>query len=105
MIITPPYVFPMRPYVPNQPTGFVPRPAQPPTPPPRKDSSPTTMTTPMVPAAPSPTDALLTAQQVAKIIRVSEGGVRNPAPRRSPKLPVVHLGPLLRFRSIDIAAF
>lgn len=48
---------------------------------------------------------LATAVQVAKRLGVSERWVRDHATRRSPKLPVVKLGSLLRFRLEDVEAF
>lgn len=48
---------------------------------------------------------LATAVQVAKRLGVSERWVRDHATRRSPKLPVVKLGSLLRFRHEDVDAF
>jgi excisionase family DNA binding protein len=53
-------------------------------------------------ASPEP---LATATQVAKRLGVSERFVRDHATRRSPKLPVVKLGGLLRFRLEDVEAF
>ena len=48
---------------------------------------------------------LLTAQDVAERLGVSERWVRDHATRRSPRIPVVKLGPLLRFRVEDIEDF
>jgi len=50
-------------------------------------------------------EALKTAVQVAKLLSVSERWVRDHATRRSPRLPVVKLGTLLRFRQEDVTAF
>jgi hypothetical protein len=50
-------------------------------------------------------EALKTAVQVAKRLGVSERWVRDHATRRSPRLPVVKLGSLLRFRPEDIEQF
>jgi excisionase family DNA binding protein len=50
-------------------------------------------------------EPLATAIQVAKRLGVSERWVRDHATRRSPKLPVVKLGSLLRFRQEDVDAF
>ncbi len=50
-------------------------------------------------------DSLLRSQQVADRLGVSERWVRDHATRRSPKIPVVKLGSLLRFRPADIDAF
>ena len=48
---------------------------------------------------------LLTAQDVAERLGVSERWVRDHATRRHPRIPVVKLGPLLRFRREDIEHF
>jgi excisionase family DNA binding protein len=48
---------------------------------------------------------LLTAQDVAERLGVSERWVRDHATRRHPRIPVVKLGPLLRFRQEDIEHF
>src|ERR1700730_12133034 len=48
---------------------------------------------------------LLTAQDVAERLGISERWVRDHASRRSPRIPVVKLGPLLRFRAEDIEEF
>ncbi len=50
-------------------------------------------------------EPLATAVQVAKRLGVSERWVRDHATRRSPKLPVVKLGSLLRFRPEDVEQF
>jgi excisionase family DNA binding protein len=50
-------------------------------------------------------DALRTAIEVAKRLGVSERWVRDHATRRSPRLPVVKLGSLLRFRPEDVEHF
>ena len=50
-------------------------------------------------------EALTTAVQVAKRLGVSERWVRDHATRRSPRLPVVKLGSLLRFRPEDVDRF
>ena len=52
-----------------------------------------------------PPQALLSPHAVAKHLGVSERWVRDHATRRFPKLPVVKLGPLLRFRSSDVDEF
>ena len=49
--------------------------------------------------------ALLRPHAVAKRLGVSERWVRDHATRRFPKLPVVKLGPLLRFRQNDVDEF
>jgi predicted DNA-binding transcriptional regulator AlpA len=49
--------------------------------------------------------SLLTAQAVAERLGVSERWVRDHAMRRHPRIPVVKLGPLLRFRPEDIENF
>jgi excisionase family DNA binding protein len=50
-------------------------------------------------------ESLLTAQDVAERLGVSERWVRDHATRRYPRIPVVKLGPLLRFRKEDIEHF
>jgi hypothetical protein len=50
-------------------------------------------------------EPLATAIQVAERLGVSERWVRDHATRRSPRLPVVKLGSLLRFIPADIDAF
>jgi len=50
-------------------------------------------------------EPLATAVQVAKRLGVSERWVRDHATRRSPRLPVVKLGSLLRFRPEDVEQF
>ena len=52
-----------------------------------------------------PIQALMRPHAVAKRLGVSERWVRDHATRRFPKLPVVKLGPLLRFRSADVDEF
>jgi excisionase family DNA binding protein len=52
-----------------------------------------------------PTEQLLTPQQVADRLGVSERWVRDHATRRHPRILAVKLGPLLRFRWSDIEAF
>ena len=49
--------------------------------------------------------SLMTVSEVARMLRVSEGWVRDHATRRRPLLPVVRLGRLLRFRRCDIEEF
>lgn len=48
---------------------------------------------------------LLTPQEVADRLGVSQRWVRDHASRRSPRIPAVKLGPLLRFRLRDVEAF
>ncbi len=48
---------------------------------------------------------LLKAAEVAKRLGVSERWVRDHATRRSPRIPVVSLGSLVRFRQEDIEQF
>src|SRR5215470_3157491 len=48
---------------------------------------------------------LLTPQEVATRLGVSQRWVRDHATRRSPRIPAVKLGPLLRFRLSDIEDF
>ncbi|MGA9670618.1 MAG: helix-turn-helix domain-containing protein [Terracidiphilus sp.] len=45
---------------------------------------------------------LLTAEQVAERLGVSERWVRDHATRRNPRIRAVKLGPLLRFRWCDV---
>jgi excisionase family DNA binding protein len=52
-----------------------------------------------------PANALLRPHAVAKHLGVSERWVRDHATRRFPKLPVVKLGALLRFRKKDVDEF
>jgi excisionase family DNA binding protein len=54
---------------------------------------------------PSPPYRLYNAEEVAERLGVSKRWVRDHATRRAPKLPVVKLGTLLRFRSADIDRF
>ena len=49
--------------------------------------------------------SLKNAIRVAKQLGVSERWVRDHATRRSPRLPVVKLGSLLRFRPEDVDRF
>jgi excisionase family DNA binding protein len=49
--------------------------------------------------------ALLTVEDVAERLAVSVGWVRDHAERRTPKLPVIRLGLMLRFRAADIDKF
>ena len=50
-------------------------------------------------------ERLYSAQEVAKQLGVSERWVRDHATRRSPRIPAVKLGLLLRFRWRDIEEF
>jgi excisionase family DNA binding protein len=53
-------------------------------------------------------EALLTIDDVAKLLGVSREWVRDHATRRNPRLPVVRLGgkrALLRFRPADVEDF
>jgi excisionase family DNA binding protein len=52
-----------------------------------------------------PAQVLMRPHTVATRLGVSERWVRDHATRRFPKLPVVKLGPLLRFRSADVDEF
>lgn len=47
----------------------------------------------------------MTVQEVARILRVSDAWVRDHATRKEPRLPVVRVGKLLRFRRSDIEAW
>jgi excisionase family DNA binding protein len=57
-----------------------------------------------IPTTP-PVPFLLCPRAVAKRLGVSERWVRDHATRRFPKLPVIKLGPLLRFRQTDVDEF
>ena len=50
-------------------------------------------------------ERLLTAQEVAARLGVSERWLRDHATRRNPRIPAIKLGPLVRFRWIDVQAF
>lgn len=50
-------------------------------------------------------EQLLTAKDVAQRLGVSERWVRDHATRRHPRIPVIKLGPILRFRLEDIEEF
>ena len=50
-------------------------------------------------------DRLLTPREVATRLGVSERWVRDHATRRYPRIAVVKLGPLLRFRPEDVVQF
>jgi predicted DNA-binding transcriptional regulator AlpA len=50
----------------------------------------------------TPACRLLDAQEVAAMLNVSPAWLRDHAGRKQPKLPVVRLGSLLRFRREDI---
>ncbi len=54
---------------------------------------------------PSNPPHLLDAREVSERLSVSERWVRDHATRHSPRIPVVKLGPLLRFRSEDVEEF
>jgi len=51
------------------------------------------------------TEHLLSPQEVADRLGVSERWVRDHATRRSPRIRAVKLGPLLRFRWSDVEDF
>jgi excisionase family DNA binding protein len=50
-------------------------------------------------------DRLLNAREVASKLGVSERWVRDHTTRRSPKIPAVKLGTLVRYRWADVEAF
>jgi excisionase family DNA binding protein len=50
----------------------------------------------------NPPSALLTVEDVAARLRVSPAWVRDHATRKQPRLPVVRVGKLLRFRPTDV---
>jgi excisionase family DNA binding protein len=52
-----------------------------------------------------PNEHLLTPQDVADRLGVSERWVRDHATRRNPRIRAVKLGPLLRFRWSDVEDF
>src|SRR5437660_11185502 len=52
-----------------------------------------------------PSERLLSPQEVADRLGVSERWVRDHATRRFPRIPAVKLGPLLRFRLSDVEDF
>jgi hypothetical protein len=54
---------------------------------------------------PRAAEQLLTAKQVAEILQVSPGWVRDHAGRKQPHLKCVHVGDLLRFRPSDVNEF
>lgn len=53
----------------------------------------------------SPTEYLLDVEEVARRLNVSPQWVRDHSTRRTPKLPCVRLGSLLRFRPKDVDTF
>lgn len=50
-------------------------------------------------------DRLLTAQEVAKALGMSEGWVYSHATKALPRLPAIKLGGALRFRESKVVAF
>jgi len=52
-----------------------------------------------------PSERLLSPQEVADRLGVSERWVRDHATRRNPRIRAVKLGPLLRFRWSDVEDF
>jgi len=60
--------------------------------------------TPTLPTGTAP-ERLLTPREVAARLGVSERWVRDHATRRDPRIAVVKLGPLLRFRAADVEDF
>jgi hypothetical protein len=50
-------------------------------------------------------DRLLDARQVAARLGVSERFIRDHTTRRSPRIPGVRLGKLLRYRAADVEVF
>jgi hypothetical protein len=50
-------------------------------------------------------DRLLDARQVAAKLGVSERFIRDHTTRRSPRIPGVKLGKLIRYRAADVAIF
>ena len=60
---------------------------------------------PQAPAKDEGIENLLTPQEVAKILAVSYGWVKDHATRKQPHLRCVRVGDLLRFRPKDVADF
>ena len=60
---------------------------------------------PIVSAEGQELETLLTAHEVAKILKVSYGWVKDHAGRKQPHLRCVRVGDLLRFRPRDIQGF
>ncbi len=60
---------------------------------------------PVVSAEGQELETLLTAHEVAKILKVSYGWVRDHAGRKQPHLRCVRVGDLLRFRPRDVQEF
>lgn len=60
---------------------------------------------PVVSAGSPELETLLTAQEVARILKVSYGWVKDHATRKEPRLRCVRVGDLLRFRPKDVAEF
>ena len=60
---------------------------------------------PIVSSAGRELETLLTAREVAAILKVSYCWVKDHATRKQPRLPCVRVGDLLRFRPSDIRAF
>ena len=48
---------------------------------------------------------LMNVQQVAEVLNVSSGWVRDHSGRKQPHLKCVHVGDLLRFRPSDVKEF
>jgi excisionase family DNA binding protein len=53
----------------------------------------------------TPDEHLYSAQEVAERLGVSERWIRDHATRRTPRIRAVKLGPLLRFRWVDVEDF
>ena len=60
---------------------------------------------PTMPAGSQELETLLTAREVARILRVSYGWVKDHATRKEPRLRYVRVGDLLRFRPRDVVEF
>ena len=60
---------------------------------------------PIVSAEGQGLETLLTAHEVAKILKVSYGWVKDHAGRKQPHLRCVRVGDLLRFRPRDVKEF
>lgn len=50
-------------------------------------------------------ERLMDARQVAEVLSVSERWVRDHTTRRSPRIPAVKLGTLIRYKPSEVQAF
>lgn len=58
-----------------------------------------------IPIRPNTRERLLSPAELAEWLGVSPGWVRDHATRKEPRLPVVRLGKLLRFRAEEVEEF